>query len=174
MNKKADFVHLHVHSENSLLDGLESPLNLIKKAKELDMKSLALTDHGTMRGLLDFYYTAKSNDINPVLGQEFYFHPDRFSKNQDERFYHSTILIKNEIGWKNCINLTTEANMTGFYYKPRIDIPLLEEHNEGLIMGSGCMASIINRNIMKGDDNKAKEWLNIFSDIFKDDGTQNG
>ena len=80
MTKKTDFVHLHVHSENSLLDGLESPLNLIERAKDLDMKSLALTDHGTMRGLLDFYYSAKKNNINPILGQEFYFHPDRKSK----------------------------------------------------------------------------------------------
>ena len=169
MTKKTDFVHLHVHSENSLLDGLESPINLIKKAKELDMKSLALTDHGTMRGLLNFYFSAKKNNINPILGQEFYFHPDRKSKDQDHRFNHTTILIKNEIGWKNCINLTTEANMTGFYYKPRIDIDLLEKHKEGLIMGSGCMASITNQHIMKGEDKEAKWWFDKFLEIFGDD-----
>ncbi len=169
MTKKTDFVHLHVHSENSLLDGLESPLNLIERAKDLDMKSLALTDHGTMRGLLDFYYSAKKNNINPILGQEFYFHPDRKSKDQDHRYNHTTILIKNEIGWKNCINLTTEANMSGFYYKPRIDIDLLEKHNEGLIMGSGCMASITNQFIMKGEDGQAKWWFDKFLEIFGED-----
>ena len=166
---KTNFVHLHVHSENSLLDGLESPSNLIEKAKELNMESLALTDHGTMRGLLNFYFTAKKNNINPILGQEFYFHPDRTSKDPDKRFYHSTILIKNEIGWKNCINLTTEANVSGFYYKPRIDVDLLCKHHEGLIMGSGCMASIVNQHIMNGEDSLAKEWLDRFIWIFKDD-----
>ena len=92
---KTNFVHLHVHSENSLLDGLESPLNLIKRAKELNMDSLALTDHGTMRGLLDFYFNAKKNEVSPILGQEFYFHPDRTSRYQEHRFNHTTILIKN-------------------------------------------------------------------------------
>ena len=178
---KSNFVHLHVHSENSLLDGLESPSNLIEKAKELNMDSLALTDHGTMRGLLNFYYTAKKNDINPILGQEFYFHPDRTSKNQKDttpnrdfddtkaRSYHTTILIKNEIGWKNCINLTTEANTSGFYYHPRIDMELISNHKDGLIMGSGCMGSIVNQNILHLQYDQAKYRLDEFIKIFGDD-----
>ena len=168
--KESGFVHLHVHSENSLLDGLESCESLIERAKELNMKSLAVTDHGTMRGLLSFYETAKKNDINPVLGQEFYFRPDRFDRDHKQsENYHTTILIKNLEGWKNCINLTTEANLTGYYYKPRIDTALLKEHNEGLMLGSGCIGSMTNWLIKNNLTKEAKEVFDFYIDLFGDD-----
>ena len=168
--KESGFVHLHVHSEYSLLDGLESCDSLIERAKELNMKSLAVTDHGTMRGLISFYETARKNDINPVLGQEFYFRPDRFDKDHKQsENYHTTILIKNLEGWKNCINLTTEANLTGYYYKPRIDTALLKEHSEGLMLGSGCIGSMTNWLIKNNLTKEAKEVFDFYIDLFGDD-----
>ena len=175
--KEAGFIHLHVHSEYSLLDGLESCETLIKRAKELKMDTLAVTDHGTMRGLVSFYETAKKNNITPVLGQEFYYREDRHDKNHERsENRHTTILIKDLTGWKNCINLTTEANITGYYYSPRIDDSLLEEYSDGLVLGSGCIGSFTNQKILQskidGDKNKLKEAENKFKkyiDIFGDD-----
>ena len=172
MNKKeSGFVHLHVHSEYSLLDGLESCESLINRAKELSMDTLAVTDHGTMRGLVSFYETARKNGINTVLGQEFYFRPNRHEKkHKSNENYHTTILIKNLAGWKNCINLTTEANLTGYYYKPRIDLSLLEKHSEGLMLGSGCIGSMTNWLIKNNHPEKARvifdQYINFFGDDF--------
>ena len=175
--KEAGFVHLHVHSEYSLLDGLENCESLIKRAKELKMDALAVTDHGTMRGLVSFYETARKNDITPILGQEFYYREDRHNREHERKEnYHTTILIKDLKGWKNCINLTTEANLTGYYYSPRIDDSLLEEYNEGLVLGSGCIGSITNQTILKAkiDNNldllkKVEEKFKKYKDIFGDD-----
>ena len=174
--KEAGFVHLHVHSEYSLLDGLESCESLIERAKELKMDSLAVTDHGTMRGLVSFYETAKKNDITPILGQEFYYREKRSDKNDRSDNRHTTILIKNLTGWKNCINLTTEANLTGYHYSPRIDDSLLEEYNDGLVMGSGCIGSHTNQLILeaKKDNNieklkKVEEKFDYYRSIFGDD-----
>ena len=169
-NKKAGFVHLHVHSEYSLLDGLESCESLINRAKELNMNALAVTDHGTMRGLVSFYETARKNDITPVLGQEFYFRPDRHIKGHEQSLnYHTTILIKNLEGWKNCINLTTEANLTGFYFKPRIDIELLYQYSEGLLLGSGCIGSMTNQLILQQKTQEAKSIFDEYVKIFGKD-----
>ena len=175
--KEAGFIHLHVHSEYSLLDGLENCETLIKRAKELKMDTLAVTDHGTMRGLVSFYETAKKNDITPILGQEFYYREDRHNRDHDRSDNrHTTILIKNLTGWKNCINLTTEANLTGYYYSPRIDDSLLEEYNDGLVMGSGCIGSHTNQLILeaKKDNNieklkKVEEKFDYYRSIFGDD-----
>ena len=171
MNKKGSgFVHLHVHSEYSLLDGLENCENLINRAKELNMNALAVTDHGTMRGLVSFYEIARKNNINPILGQEFYFRPNRHEKDHTQNLnYHTTILIKNLTGWKNCINLTTEANLTGYYYKPRIDIELLTEYSDGLMLGSGCIGSMTNQLILQQKITEAKSIFDEYIRIFKDD-----
>src|SRR5918911_1099633 len=125
-----DFVHLHVHSEYSLLDGLSLIDDLVGRAKELGMDTLALTDHGVMYGALDFYNACKKAGIKPIVGMEAYMavgaHNDRSSKGKG--YYHTLLLAQNEIGYKNLVKLTTRAHLDGFYYKPRIDHDLLQEH----------------------------------------------
>ena len=165
--KEAGFIHLHVHSEYSLLDGLESCETLIKRAKELKMDTLAVTDHGTMRGLVSFYETAKKNNITPVLGQEFYYREDRHDKNHERsENRHTTILIKDLTGWKNCINLTTEANITGYYYSPRIDDSLLEEYSDGLVLGSGCIGSFTNQKILQSKINLHEHNMLLYTNFI--------
>ena len=124
-----DFVHLHVHSHYSLLDGLSKIDELIEKAKEYKMKSLALTDHGVMYGVIEFFQKAKQAGIKPIIGVEMYIAPHgRKNKRPkvDERPFHIVLLAKNQIGYQNLIKLTSVAYLEGFYYKPRIDFEVLK------------------------------------------------
>ncbi|HJN13790.1 MAG TPA: DNA polymerase III subunit alpha [Pirellulaceae bacterium] len=148
------FVHLHCHSHYSLLDGASSLDNLVTRAKQRGMNALALTDHGNLHGALEFYRKAKAVDINPIIGYEAYIAPgSRLKKeagNMKEASYHLTLLAKNRIGFKNLLKLASAASLEGFYFKPRIDKELLQEHNEGIVCLSGCLSSEFNRAILRG------------------------
>ena len=167
------FVHLHVHSEYSLLDGLAKIPDLVKKAKELGMEALALTDHGAMYGAIKFYHKAKEADIKPIIGVEAYMaKKSRFDKvaGEDDDQYHLILLAKNNTGYRNLMKLVTRSNLEGFYYKPRLDMELLQEHSEGLIACSACLGGVIPSFLREGNveeaKKRAKEFLAIFGEDF--------
>lgn len=163
------FTHLHVHSHYSLLDGLSKIDDMLDYAKESGFDSLALTDHGAMYGLVEFYKKAKERGIKPILGAELYVaHNSRLSRSlqTDKIRYHLTLLAKNQEGYKNLIILTTKANLEGFYYKPRVDKELLKQYSNGLIAMSGCLSGEIPRAIAGGDLDKAEKALKDYIAIF--------
>lgn len=165
-----NFVHLHLHSEYSLLDGAASIKKVIKKAREYNMSSVAITDHGSMYGVIDFYTEAIKNDIKPIIGCEVYTAPEsRFIKTGDSTskpYGHLVLLCKNETGYKNLMELVTKSNTEGFYYKPRVDMELLKEHSEGLIALSACLRGDVPMAFLKrGYESalkKAMEFVSIF------------
>lgn len=166
------FVHLHTHSHYSLLDGLSKIDELIKRVKELDMKAIALTDHGNLYGAIEFYRKAKKAGIKPILGVEAYIAPkSRFNKTNtgSEKYYHLTLLAKNNTGWKNLIKLVTLSNLEGFYYKPRMDKEILKKYHEGIIALSGCPSGEISRAVLKNNLDKAKKNIREYIDIFERD-----
>src|ERR1051325_5425204 len=169
MNK---FVHLHVHSHYSLLDGLAKVPELLKKTKALGMDAIALTDHGNLYGAIEFYKIAKKLGVKPILGVETYLAPNgRLNKRpkMDERRFHQILLAKNETGWKNLIQLVTKSYLEGFYYKPRIDKELLEEHHEGLICLSACFSGEIAKLLVSGKTEEAEEVANWYKKVFGED-----
>ncbi|HEY2082223.1 MAG TPA: PHP domain-containing protein, partial [Verrucomicrobiae bacterium] len=163
----ADFVHLHLHTEYSLLDGACRVDRLVEKAHELKFPALAITDHGAMYGAIDFYKAAREKGIKPIVGCEVYVAPgSRLEKKQGsgtrDIYHHLGLLAKDETGYKNLIKLTTAAHLEGYYYKPRIDKEILAAHSEGLIAMSGCLASEIPDLIMKDQIQKAREAVDWF------------
>src|SRR3990167_5222499 len=167
----ADFVHLHVHSEFSLLDGLARMEDLIGKTKELGMDSVGLTDHGAMYGTIKFYKQAIAAGIKPIIGVETYVAKrSRFDKQAgvDKDQFHLVLLAKNNIGYKNLLKLVTSAHLEGYYYKPRIDIELLRQHSEGLIALSGCLNGEIPSLLLNNQDTaaekKAREYMILFGE----------
>ena len=169
----SNFVSLHVHSHYSLLDGLASPAELADRAVELGQTALALTDHGNMYGAIDFYTACKERGIKPIIGYEAYVAPEsRFikeSKKGDITAHHLTLLAKNEEGYKNLIWLSTRGFTEGFYYKPRIDMELLQLHSKGIICLSGCLYSRFSRELIQSGLSRALEYITELSIIFKDD-----
>ena len=166
------FVHLHVHSEFSLLDGANRIKDLPVRAKELGMDAMALTDHGVMYGAIDFYKACKKEGIKPIIGCEVYVAPrSRFDKepNIDNKYNHLILLAKNNEGYKNLIKLVSAGFIDGYYYKPRIDLELLEQYHEGLICLSACLAGSINQAILNGNIEKAEEIALWFKNLFKED-----
>ena len=168
-----NFVHLHLHSEYSLLDGAAAIKSVIKKAKELDMKSIAITDHGAMYGVIDFYTEAKANGIKPIIGCEVYTAPvsrfDKYSETGTKPYGHLVLLCKNEAGYKNLMALVTKSNTEGFYYKPRVDMELLREHSDGIIALSACLRGDVPMAYLKSGYDAAKEKAEEFIDIFGKD-----
>ena len=163
------FVHLHVHSHYSLLDGLSQIDKLLDRVKELGMDSIALTDHGNLYGAVEFYKKAKKRGIKPILGVEAYIAPyGRLQKRAkiDEARFHITLLAKNNTGWKNLIALVTKSNLEGFYYKPRIDKELLAEHAEGIICLSGCPSSELSRLIARKEMAEAEALVEWYKKTF--------
>jgi DNA polymerase-3 subunit alpha len=163
----ADFVHLHLHTEYSLLDGACRLDRLMDKAHELKFSSLAITDHGAMYGAIDFYQAARAKGIKPIIGCEVYVAPgSRLEKKSGsgtrDVYHHLGLLAKDEAGYKNLIKLTTAAHLEGFYYKPRIDKEILAAHSHGLIALSGCLASEIPDWIMKDQLDKARDAVDFF------------
>src|ERR1035437_3097403 len=163
----ADFVHLHLHTEYSLLDGACRLDRLMDKAHELKFSSLAITDHGAMYGAIDFYQAARAKGIKPIIGCEVYVAPgSRLEKKSGsgtrDVYHHLGLLAKDEAGYKNLIELTTAAHLEGFYYKPRIDKEILAAHSQGLIALSGCLASEIPDCIMKDQLAKARDAVDFF------------
>ena len=168
----ADFVHLHVHSEYSLLDGMSRIKDLPVRAKELGMKAIALTDHGVMYGAVDFYKECKKNDIKPIIGCEVYVAPhSRFDKEagRDNGYNHLILLAKNKMGYQNLSKLVSLSFVEGFYYKPRIDLEILEKYSEGLICLSACLAGSLSQAIIQGNMEKAEEIALWHKRVFKDD-----
>ncbi|MBU1085173.1 MAG: DNA polymerase III subunit alpha [Candidatus Falkowbacteria bacterium] len=166
------FTHLHLHTHYSLLDGLIKPKELVKRVKEDGADAVAITDHGTMYGVIDFYQTCKKEDIKPIIGFEAYVAPNgRHNKRAkaDEKKYHLVLLAKNFIGYKNLIQLTSQAHLEGFYYKPRIDDELLEKYHEGLIGMSACLAGEISTMILSGQEQKAKNKIIYYKELFGPD-----
>jgi len=168
-----NFVHLHVHSEYSLLDGACKISDLVDKAVQLKMSALALTDHGNMFGAIEFYEAAKSRGIKPILGYEAYVAQrsrfDKESKNGKEKLGHITLLAENNEGYRNLLKLTTSAYLEGFYYKPRIDKALLKTLSRGIICLSGCMTSEINRYLTNNRPEEALSVAKEYRDIFGPD-----
>ncbi|MCL1876470.1 DNA polymerase III subunit alpha [Candidatus Saccharibacteria bacterium] len=164
-----DFVHLHNHTNHSVLDGLTKIPELVKLIKEFGSDAVAMTDHGTLSGWVEFYKKAKSEDIKPILGIETYVaarsRTDR-DPAKDKMRYHLTLLAHNDQGIKNLMKLSTVANLEGVYYKPRIDHELLEQFNEGIIALSGCASGEIGENLRAGDYEKAKEIATWYKSIF--------
>ncbi len=165
-----NFVHLHLHSEYSLLDGAAAISSVVRRAKELGMESLAITDHGVMYGAIDFYTRCIDEGIKPIIGCEVYTAPrsrfDKFSAGSTKPYGHLVLLCKNEIGYKNLMSLVTKADTEGFYYKPRVDMELLDMHSEGLIALSACLrGDVPMAYLTKGYDAakaKALEYIKIF------------
>ncbi len=152
----ADFVHLHVHSEYSLLDGACRVDELVKRAKELGMPAVALTDHGTLGGTVKFYSAAEKEGIKPIVGLELYVATDRHSRaGVKERNAHLTLLARDETGYRNLVELSTQAYIEGYYYKPRADWDLLSRHHEGLIALTGCMSGKVALLLRDGNDDAA-------------------
>ncbi len=164
-----DFVHLHCHSEFSLLDGANRLSALVEKAAQMEMPALALTDHGVMYGTADFYAICKKAGVKPILGVEAYVAP-RSRKQKEPRLdnaaYHMVLLARNNTGYRNLLKLTSIAALEGFYYKPRIDREILERFHEGLIGTSACLGSEINEPLMKGDYNKARDAAAYYRDLL--------
>lgn len=166
------FIHVHVHTEFSLLDGLSRIKRLVSRAKELDMPALAITDHGTMFGVMDFYNACVDAEIKPIIGVEAYLSrrgmEDRDAK-LDRRPYHMLLLAKNKTGYQNLLKISSEAQLRGYYYRPRIDMDFLAQHSEGLIATTGCLAAKIPSMLMAGEDDRARETIGEFVDVFGED-----
>ncbi len=164
------FVHLHTHSEYSLLDGAARIDDMFARAAELGMPALAMTDHGVMFGALNFYRAGRSAGVKPILGVEAYVAPtsrfDRAPGENEEKYRHLTILVRNETGYRNLLKLVTDAHLEGFYHRPRIDKELLAERAEGLIGLSGCLASEVARHLVAGAEQKAADAAAEYRDIF--------
>ena len=169
--KPSDFVHLHNHTFHSVLDGLTKIHDLVDKVKEFGMEAAAVTDHGTMSGILDYYKTAKKAGIKPIIGIETYVATrSRFDRDpgKDKQRFHLTVLAMNNTGFHNLMKLSTRANLEGMYYKPRIDHDLLEELNEGLIVLSGCASGEIGVALKEDDYDRAREIAKWYKSIFGD------
>ncbi len=165
----AKFVHLHNHSHYSLLDGLGKIDDIIARTKELGMDAIALTDHGSLYGAIEFYKKAKKAGIKPILGVETYIAPTDHTikqSNGGEKYYHLILLAKNETGWKNLIKLVTVAHLEGFYYKPRIDKDLLRKHHEGLIALSACITGEVAKAILNHQPVEAESLAREYESIF--------
>ncbi|MFG6366057.1 DNA polymerase III subunit alpha, partial [Schaedlerella sp.] len=164
------FVHLHVHTEYSLLDGSNKISEYVARVKELGMDSAAITDHGVMYGVIDFYREAKKAGINPILGCEVYVAPgsrfDREITGGDDRYYHLVLLAENNTGYANLMKIVSKGFVDGYYYKPRVDKELLREYHEGIIALSACLAGEVQRYLVRGLYEDAKEQALEYQDIF--------
>ena len=165
-----NFTHLHVHTEYSLLDGSNKIQEYVNRVKELGMDSAAITDHGVMYGVIDFYRAARAAGINPVLGCEVYVAPgsrfDREIGSGDDRYYHLVLLAENNQGYANLMKIVSKSFVEGFYYKPRVDLQLLEKYHEGLIALSACLAGEVARYLTRGMYEDAKAAALRYQDIF--------
>nr|WP_317377209.1 DNA polymerase III subunit alpha [uncultured Faecalimonas sp.] len=164
------FAHLHVHTEYSLLDGSNKIKEYVARVKELGMNSAAITDHGVMFGVIDFYRAAKAAGINPILGCEVYVAPgsrfDREVSGGEDRYYHLVLLAENNQGYQNLMKIVSKGFVEGYYYKPRIDMELLEQYHEGIIALSACLAGEVQKNLFRGMFEEAKKAALRYESIF--------
>jgi DNA polymerase III subunit alpha len=169
--QSSDYVHLHNHTQYSLLDGLTKIPALIDAVKEMGMESVAMTDHGTLSGAIEFYTTATNNGVKPIIGMEAYVAPRKHTDKDpahDKQYYHLIILAMNNQGYQNLMRLSTVANLDGFYYKPRIDHELLEKYNEGLIVLSGCINGEVGDALRQEQYAQAKKMAEWYKSVFGD------
>ena len=163
------FTHLHVHTEYSLLDGFSNIEKLVKRVREMNMDSVAITDHGTMFGVMDFYKAAKAQNVKPIIGLEAYM-AARGMKDKDAKLdrtsSHLLLLAENETGYRNLLKIASAAQMDGFYYYPRIDHDFLAAHAEGLICTSGCMSAEIPRALLNENPQEAVRKWDWYYDVF--------
>ena len=178
MNEKGEetimaFVHLHTHTEYSLLDGSNKIKEYVSRVKELGMNSAAITDHGNMYGVVEFYKTAKAADINPVIGCEIYVAPnsrfDRETSHGEDRYYHLILLAENNTGYANLMKIVSIGFTEGYYYRPRVDFETLQKYHEGLICLSACLAGEVPRYIVRGFYEEAKGIAKKYQDCFGKD-----
>ena len=166
------FTHLHVHTEYSLLDGSCKIRELVARAKELGMDSMAITDHGVMYGVIDFYRAAREVGVKPIIGCEVYVAPgsrfDRETVSGEDRYYHLVLLAENDQGYHNLMKIVSKGFVDGFYYKPRVDYEVLETYHEGLICLSACLAGEVPRYLERGMYEEAKKAAGKYRDIFGD------
>jgi DNA polymerase-3 subunit alpha len=163
------FVHLHTHSEYSLLDGAAKIDGLVARAKELEMPALALTDHGNMYGAVEFYRAARKAGVKPVLGCEVYFTPgSRLDRGGKPNLYHLLLLAKDLEGYRNLMAIVSDAWISGFYYKPQVDEELLRHYSKGLIGTSACMSGIVSKSVEMGELAEARDWAARYNGIFGD------
>jgi DNA polymerase-3 subunit alpha len=163
-----DFVHLHNHTHYSLLDGLQKVPQLIDRIESLGQQSVAITDHGTLSGSIEFYKACKARGIRPIIGLETYVAPRKHTdKNsaEDRNPYHLTLLAKNNQGYQNLMKLSTIASLEGFYYKPRVDHDLLEKYSDGLVVLSGCLGGELSQSVLHNDLEKAEKLILEYQDI---------
>lgn len=164
------FVHLHTHTEYSLLDGANKIKEYVKRVKELGMDSAAITDHGVMYGVIDFYRAAREEGIKPILGCEVYVAPgSRHEKSgavTDDKYYHMVLLAENNQGYQNLMKIVSKGFTEGYYYKPRVDYEVLEQYHDGIIALSACLAGEIPRNILRGNEQEAKEVALKYKNLF--------
>ncbi|MFP4250979.1 MAG: DNA polymerase III subunit alpha, partial [Armatimonadota bacterium] len=166
-----EFVHLHVHTEYSLLDGATALSKLPSRVAELDMPACAITDHGVMYGAIDFYKGCNEADIKPIIGCEFYVAPrTRFDReNRDRSAYHLVLLAENNEGYRNLVALASRASLEGFYYNPRVDLKLLSEYNEGLICLTACPQGELAKLVAGDDIEGAKQFVEQYREMFGED-----
>ena len=165
------FAHLHVHTEYSLLDGSNKIKEYVARVKELGMNSAAITDHGVMYGVIDFYRAAKNAGIKPILGCEVYVAPgSRFDKtpgsNSEDRYYHLVLLAENQTGYQNLMKIVSKGFVDGYYYKPRVDMEVLEQYHEGIIALSACLAGEVQKYLLRGMYAEAMETAKRYENIF--------
>ena len=164
------FTHLHVHTEFSLLDGSNKIKEYVSRVKELGMTSAAITDHGVMYGVIDFYRAAKAAGIKPILGCEVYVAPgsrhDKTGTSSDDRYYHLVLLAENQKGYENLTKIVSRAFVEGYYYKPRVDMELLEEFHEGIIALSACLAGEVQKNLQRAMYQEAYAAAKRYEEIF--------
>ena len=167
-----NFAHLHVHTEYSLLDGSNKIKEYVSRVKELGMDSAAITDHGSMYGVIDFYKEAKAQGIKPILGCEVYVAPrsrhDRENTGGEDRYYHLVLLAENQEGYQNLVKIVSRGYTEGFYYRPRVDKELLKTYHKGIIALSACLAGEVQRAIVKGQYEEACRIAKGYQEIFGD------
>ena len=167
------FAHLHVHTEYSLLDGSNKIREYVKRVKELGMDAAAITDHGVMYGVIDFYKACREEGIRPVIGCEVYVAPgsrfDREKGEGEDRYYHLILLAENNTGYANLSRIVSRSFTEGYYYKPRVDLELLKEFHEGLICCSACLAGEIPKDIVSGNMDAARKAVEWHKKVFGED-----
>src|SRR5687767_3496538 len=167
----SDYVHLHNHTHYSVLDGLQKVPEMLDRIQQLGMEAVAITDHGTLSGAIEFYKEAKDRGIKPIIGMETYVAPRRHTDKdpvKDKNRYHLILLAMNNKGYENLMRLSTIANLEGYYYKSRVDHELLEKYSEGLIVLSGCIGGEVGENLRNNQDDKAYEFARWYKKVFGD------
>jgi DNA polymerase-3 subunit alpha len=164
-----EFSHLHCHTQYSLLDGAAGIDTLIESAERRDIPAVAITDHGNLYGVPEFYTTAQNSDVQPIIGCEFYLTPSGIQDQSDRTRYHQVLLAKNQTGYENLMQLSSTSFLEGFYYKPRIDLDLLRKHHEGLVATTCCLQGQVPQMILNQSEERARQKFEAYLDIFGDD-----